>query len=303
MSDLIDNNNIDSGENISSEMEKTGTSTHKKEDTESKIVKYLGPIIFITIVVAFVVLAVLQINFGQWIANIAMWFYNTYGWWGIYIGVFVISIFGNFTVIFPVPYVVAIAVISIITEPNPYALAFAAALGAAIGEISAWLVGRSADEYIGENESMIRMQGYVDRGWAPFLVFLFAATPLPDDAFLMVLGLSKYSIKKTLFWCLLGKFVLCFVMSYVPLVMADTPAGIFLLDLFGIDIEAARLGIVPEYANPQLEIIKSTITWIVTLVVIFLMVYVDWGKFFSKFKKKKALKERENSTHPDDVLQ
>ncbi len=259
-----------------------------------------GVLIFIGVIVAlFVFLAVSGINFGQWLANTAMDYYRNFGYGGIYIGVFVISIFGNFTVIFPVPYTIALIVISVIVpNVNPLMLGLVAGAGACIGETSAWLIGRGSKELLKDSENMNRMKAYVDKGWAPLLIFIFAATPLPDDAFLIVLGIAQYSIWKTLIWCFLGKFVLCFISSAVPLWLAGTPIGDFFLSLYGIDLTAAQTGIIPP--STPMDMIKSSIIWIVTIVAVFLLVYVDWGKIFGKTKeveeKVKEIKEIEKNS-------
>ncbi|MFX1234366.1 MAG: VTT domain-containing protein, partial [Promethearchaeota archaeon] len=231
--------------------------------------KKYGGIIFIgAILILFIILALLNINFGQWLANAVIWFYNEFGDFGIYLGIFLISIFGNFTIIFPVPYVVALIVISaVIPGVNPILIGIVAGLGASIGEVSAWLIGRSSKEIIGDSKSMERMKRYVDKGWAPILIFIFAATPLPDDAFLIVLGLAQYSLVKTLIYCFAGKFTLCFLCSALPIWLADTSLGIFLFGLFGIDIDAARLGIIPP--STPLEIFQSSLVWAESIILLF----------------------------------
>ncbi|MHA1412499.1 MAG: hypothetical protein ACTSO4_07765 [Promethearchaeota archaeon] len=102
-----------------------------KDKSKSFLKKY-GGIIFITsIIVLFLILAFSNINFGQWLANTVMSFYNTFGDVGIYMGIFLISIFGNFTIIFPVPYTIALIVISaIIPGVNPIVLGLIGGLGA-----------------------------------------------------------------------------------------------------------------------------------------------------------------------------
>ncbi len=254
------------------------------EDNKVFIKKYSGVIFIVSIIVLFVVLALFNINFGQWLADTIMWFYRNYGVIGIYLGVFVISIFGNFTVIFPVPYVIALIVISaVIGTVNPILLGLFGALGASIGEVSAWLIGRGSQKIIGNSESIERMKRYVELGWAPLLIILFAATPLPDDAFLIVLGISQYSIFKTLIYCFIGKFILCFLCSALPIWYADTALGNFLFNLFGINLEAARTGVIPP--SSPLEILRSSLVWAATIIIMFLLVFADWGKILKKKKK------------------
>ena len=147
----------------------------KIEEKESFLKKYSAVIFIAFLVAALVYLAVSGINFGQWLANTAMWFYNEFGYWGIYLGVFFISIFGNFTVIFPVPYTIALIVISLIVPGvNPFLLGLMGGLGAGIGEVSAWLIGRGAEEMLKNSQNIQRMKTYVDQGWAPLLIFIFA---------------------------------------------------------------------------------------------------------------------------------
>lgn len=306
----------------------------KVEEVKKFTEKYGGWIFLGVMILLFIILGVSRISFGQIMTNIAIWFYDNIGLLGIYVGVFVISTFGNFTVIFPVPYTFALIVVATLPGANPILIGISGALGASIGEVSAWLVGRSGQETLGESQSILRMKRYVDKGWAPFMVFLFAATPLPDDAFLMVLGFVEYSIKKVLFWCLLGKFVLCTLTAAVPVWLDEVPmldgavgnwlfglydAGVetadptwadWFLGLFGIDIEAALAHVAPETTTQEIWV--STIMWILTLVIISLMLYVDWEKVGERLKRNKDhltvnedLDEDEENDpyHPNNVLQ
>ncbi|GAB4314344.1 MAG: hypothetical protein Kow0069_15730 [Promethearchaeota archaeon] len=252
------------------------------ESARDKIAKFGGILMIVALVAVFVVLALLDINFGQWLADVTMNFYDRYGDPGIYVAVFVISTFGNFTVIFPVPYTIALIVISAVLPVNPFLLGLPAGLGAAIGETSAWVVGRGTQQFLEDSPRVQRMKGWIDRGLTSFLVFLFAATPLPDDAFLIVLGFATYPLWKALVWCFLGKYVMCFTVSGLTVYAADTDFGRAAIRLFGIDVEAARTGTVPQQSN----IWQSTITWIVTLVGMVAIVYVDWGKVAEKLRRK-----------------
>ncbi|MHA1727827.1 MAG: YqaA family protein [Promethearchaeota archaeon] len=290
-SDPIQNKTNNSEENLKRETKKT--------DKKSFLIKYGGLLFIIAIIAVFILLAVSGINFGQWLANLEMSFFDDYGFAGIYWGIFIISIFGNFTVIFPVPYAVAIIVIStVIPGVNPFLLGLVAGLGASIGEISAYLIGRGSKEFLKESESMIRMKKYVDRGWAPLLIIIFAATPLPDDAFLIVLGFVSYNIALTLIFCFIGKFILCFLLSAAPtwLFAFNPDLGNTIMGLFGIDIAEAQSGVI-QPSTPE-ELIISTITWILTIAVLFALLYIDWEKLINRFKKKNIKKN-----HLDNVLE
>jgi membrane protein YqaA with SNARE-associated domain len=258
-----------------------------EEELRKTFIRRYGGIIFIAfIIILFITLAIFNFNFGQWLANTVTWFYNEFGDLGIYIGVFSISIFGNFTIIFPVPYTIALIVISaVIPGVNPILLGIVGGLGASIGETTAWLIGRGSKGVIGDSENIQRMKNYVEKGWAPFLIFIFAATPLPDDAFLIVLGLAQYSILKALVYCFFGKFILCFLCSALPIWFADTSIGNFLFGLFGIDLEAAQTGMIP--ASTTFDLLQSSLIWAVSIIVLFLLVYLDWSKILKRLKKRK----------------
>lgn len=257
----------------------------KVNKAKTWMTRFSGVIMITALVAVFIILALSDINFGQWLADITLNFWHEYGTLGIYLGVFVISIFGNFTVIFPVPYTIALIVISaVVPGVNPFLLGLPAGIGAAIGETSAWVAGRGTQSMLENSPRIQRMKSWIDAGWADFLVLLFAATPLPDDSFLIVLGFSQYPLWRALIWCFVGKWILCFTTSAITIWAADTAWGQSAIGLFGIDIEAARAGTVPEGTT---NIWTSTITWILTLAATFAIVFVDWGKLIQKLKKNK----------------
>lgn len=100
----------------------------------------------------------------------------------------------------------------------PLLVAFVASMGCLIGELGGYLVGRGVSQFISE-EQKIKLSPYQQillehPRLAPFLIFLAALTPINDDFITVPLGLLKYSFKKTIFWCWLGKFGLMLVFGY-----------------------------------------------------------------------------------------
>ncbi len=121
----------------------------KREGLKEKIKKFSIVAFIAAFFIIILFIAALGINIGDLMVNIVQDFYDSYGIIGIYIGIFLISIFGNVSVIFPVPYVIALAVLAIaIPEIDPWLLGISAGLGAAIGETSAWVLGRGGKEVI-----------------------------------------------------------------------------------------------------------------------------------------------------------
>lgn len=223
---------------------------------------------------------------------------------GIMLGVFFISTFGNFTVIFPFPYTFVLVLLGTYFTPifDPitffwYAtlMGVCAGFGAAIGETSAWLLGRSQTSSLEDSESgqkFLSLKKKIDKGYGGLLVFIYAATPLPDDVLLIALGSTRYKLWKVLIWCFLGKVILCLLSVY---------AG-------AIPIIAFIVGGGPPVAPTNFsEVISSafvpTLFLVLGLIVIFLIIYVPWGKIFGSYKEKREEKKKQEEIIFDpDVL-
>ena len=101
----------------------------------------------------------------------------------------------------------------------PLLIGFIASLGCLIGEIGGYIIGRVISDTILEDtrkEKLKKFQQYlIDHPrLAPLLIFIAALTPISDDLIVIPLGIIKYSPKKTIFWCWLGKFGLMLVFAY-----------------------------------------------------------------------------------------
>jgi len=269
----------------------------------------LGSIIFILLfIVLIIVLAALNLNMGQIMQNIINWFETSVGAWGIFLGIFVISIFGNFTIIFPVPY--TLALVTIATRDGTtwwyiLLMGVVAGAGASIGEASAWLLGRASKKVVEESmeKQVSRAQNWIDKGLAPFIIFIFAATPLPDDAILVFIGLLGYSLWKTLIWCFFGKIVLTAGTGLAAKFLADTAFGAKIFWAFGLTAEG-EVGLPPPTW-------LSAIIWIASMLIIGLLLFIDWGEFWNwltrstqkgKYKKLVELESNEKSINIPNEL-
>jgi len=152
------------------------------------------------------------LEFSEFLYNWMILFGATYG----YLGAFLISIIGNFTIIFPIPYSMAIFFLGASGVVNPLILGIVSGIGAQIGEISAYLLGRGVSKIELEKKygarfkkinQMIEKHGL----WA---IFIFAATPLPDDMVLVPAGIIGYDFKKTMIAGFLGKILLTTFLAY-----------------------------------------------------------------------------------------
>ena len=178
---------------------------------------------FLVFVTFFVILLVVPVLIGLSILDIMnaiiAWAEAVFGPLGIYIGVFIISIFGNFTVIFPVPYLFILLIIALqpsFTLLDALLLGIVGGAGAAIGETVAWLLGRTQSESLEESptgQQILKIHGQIERGYGGLLIFFYAATPLPDDILLIALGATKYPLWKALVFCFFGKVALALLIT------------------------------------------------------------------------------------------
>ncbi|MFQ5710295.1 MAG: VTT domain-containing protein [Candidatus Geothermarchaeales archaeon] len=228
-------------------------------------------------------LAYSGINVGGLMSSLVIGYYGRFGDVGTYLGVFLISIFGNVTFIFPVPYVLALAFISLLLPVNIPLLGASAGLGATIGELSAWLVGRGARELFDETrheKSLRRLKRLVEAGFTIPLIILFAATPLPDDLLLFVLGVSQYSIIKVLLTCFVGKLIMCAGVAWVVKGAAGTEMGRQVLMLFGIDAERIESAVFETRQEPWIPAVSIALTMIIFMA----LIMVDWEKLFKRIR-------------------
>jgi membrane protein YqaA with SNARE-associated domain len=142
----------------------------------------------------------------------------------------------------------------------PLIVGFIASLGCLVGEMGGYLIGRGAAEIISD-ERMEKLRNYqqylIDHPkLAPFLIFLFGFTPLNDDMITIPLGIIKYDIKRTILFVWLGKLGLMLVFAY---------------NLFNI---CQLIG--------GENWIFSIATLYFTIIMVYLMLKVDFTRFFKK---------------------
>jgi membrane protein YqaA with SNARE-associated domain len=134
---------------------------------------------------------------------------------------FFVCLIGNLLP-FPTPYTFVVCYSSLpflsLNPLIPLLVGFIASLGCLIGEMGGYLTGRAASTMISE-KSLVKLSRYQKilinhPKLAPSLVFIAALTPINDDMITVPLGILKYSFKKTVFWCWLGKLGLMLIFAY-----------------------------------------------------------------------------------------
>jgi len=177
-----------------------------------------------------------------------------------YLGVFLISLVGALSVIFPIPYTLVIYLLGSVLDP--LLVAVSGGLGSALGEFSGYVLGYYGRTVLGEERR--RKMGYMMKifhryGFAA--IFFFALTPLPDDLLFIPLGIMRYRFVKAFIPALMGKTLMCFILAY---------SGRFSVEAIEVVFgEGGWLGVV--------------ITSALLIIVIVAILKIDWEKVFEKY--------------------
>ena len=167
-------------------------------------------------------------------------------------------------------------------------IAIAGGLGAALGEITSFLLGRGAKILVEktEKESKVlqNMEGFgkliIENPNRMYLyVFIAAALPIPDDPLWIALGMSekKFSMSKLILAGWAGKTITTTIYVLLPIliILGFTASGI--------------------EVNDESTVITEAIMLLVTLTIMFLILSFDWNKFLEdKRKKIKQIMNRKN---------
>jgi len=127
--------------------------------------------------------------------------------WG-YLGIFLISLIGSATIIFPIPSFFVVFAFGAIL--NPWLVGISAGLGASLGELTGYGVGLAGKKAIEKKHEkwLKKANEWMEKYKAFVVIFIFAATPLPDDVVGILCGAIKYDIKKFFVASLAGKLVM-----------------------------------------------------------------------------------------------
>jgi membrane protein YqaA with SNARE-associated domain len=143
-----------------------------------------------------------------------------------YVGIFVLSIVANATIIIPVPGIAITFSMGAIF--NPVGVAFAAGAGAALGEITGYLVGFSGQGIIAGSSTYKRLEGWMER-FGVWVVLVLAIIPNPlFDLAGVAAGALRMPIWKFLIWTWIGKTIKMLLIAYAGASSVD-----WLMNLFG----------------------------------------------------------------------
>lgn len=149
---------------------------------------------------------------------------------GGYLGIFVISILGNLIPFIPIPYLVAVYLYAaFIPGSNPILVGIVSGLGAGVGKLIVYLFSRGASHVVlsqATRERYSKISSLLGN-WGMIAVFLFAATPSPDDAIIIPLGLMGYNPFKFFLGVTMGKILISIATAYSGRIVARLTGGLF----------------------------------------------------------------------------
>lgn len=134
---------------------------------------------------------------------------STYG----YLGVFLVSVLGNATVLFPVPSLAIVFAGGGVL--NPVLVGLVAGVGEPLGELTGYLAGYSGRAVIENRERYERVSSWMQRrGFLTLLGLSAIPNPLFDVAGVSA-GMLRFPVAKFLLACWLGKTVKALAIAYL----------------------------------------------------------------------------------------
>lgn len=151
-----------------------------------------------------VVISVVIIYYKDSLAN-----FSEFG----YLGIFLVTLLGNATVILPAPAFIVTYVGGSIY--NPVLVAVAAGLGATIGELTGFMAGYGGKVLIEENKKYERVRKWMEKsGFLTLLILAAIPNPIFDIAG-MIAGATGYPLKKFILATILGKIIKFLVLAFI----------------------------------------------------------------------------------------
>ena len=161
-----------------------------------------------------------------------------------------------------------------LVNPDPATLlliGFLVALGAALAKGIHYMITFFVSGHLSEKrQARLDADGAKVKRWAFPLLFLVAATPIPDEPVIIPLGLMKYSPAKFFTAYFLGKLSIAVAGAFLGNVAEKTFSG---------------------WLSPETMIVISVVLTVVITVILF---KVDFGKLVARFLKKKPAETQTN---------
>lgn len=198
-----------------------------------------------------------------------------------YTGALIISFLGNATVLVPFPYVGVPFILGGLTDEvtsvfvfDPWLIGLIAGFGAMLGEMTGYFIGYGGGQLI-DHEQRNAFKDFIESypRATPLVLWFLAATPIPDDIFIVPLGAARYSWWKVAVPQFIGKTMFMWAIAW---------AGRFGLEFIGILFG----GTDPLSLASRLIEVGALL---LVVVAVYLVVRIDW---------KLLLKETDDSDRP-----
>src|SRR3989339_639889 len=135
--------------------------------------------------------------------------FESYG----YLGIFVISVLGNATIILPVPVILTAFLGGGIF--NPLLVGLVSSFGATIGELTGYIAGRSGRVVIKNNTKFEKIEKWMTK-YGMWTIFVLAVVPNPAfDLAGIVSGATKIPVWKYFLVTWAGKFIKFLTFAYI----------------------------------------------------------------------------------------
>jgi membrane protein DedA with SNARE-associated domain len=131
-----------------------------------------------------------------------------------YYGIFVVSVSGSAIPFVPLPYLAIVVLMS--GSMNPLLLGIVAGVGAALGKVTSYVLGRLGYLASGDRtkRNLNAIHGALAR-YGMWGVFIFALTPLPDDIYVIPMGIARLPFWRFFVADLSGKIMLSVLVAYL----------------------------------------------------------------------------------------
>ena len=140
-----------------------------------------------------------------------------------YIGVFLISIVGNATVVLPTPSLAIVFAGGSVL--NPFLVGLVAGVGEPLGELTGYMAGYAGSAVVEDNPRFQRVRDLVERhGFLTLLVLSSIPNPLFDLAGIAA-GMARYPVLAFLLPCWIGKTIKATAVALVGSLSLDWVMG------------------------------------------------------------------------------
>ncbi len=178
-----------------------------------------------------------------------------------YLGVFAASLAGSIIPFLPVPYLIVVVLLS--GRLDPLALGVVAGVGGALGKTTSYLLGRWGFSLsTRKTQQNLEFMGHVVRKYGDLGVFFFAVSPLPDDLYMIPIGMFKFPYWRFLLANAAGKVILSTAVAYF---------GEAYFQALGGDL---GLGVVPTVL----------LLMVLTVLISFLLARADWLVAYERYR-------------------